>query len=101
MSVIDIVGIAFLALGTVFFAVGSLGLVRLPDVYTRLHALTKADNLGLGFVIIGLSVWAESWVVVAKMALIWGLVIVAGATACYLVAESARLSRVVPWRKSS
>ena len=101
MSVIDIIGIGFLVVGAVFFIAGSVGVVRLPDVYTRLHAVTKADNLGLGFVIIGLSVWAESWVVVAKMVLIWGLVIVAGATAGHLVAESARMAKIVPWRKSS
>ncbi len=101
MSVIDIVGVGFLTVGTVFFIAGSVGVVRLPDVYTRLHALTKADNLGLGFLIIGLSFWAESWLVIAKMVLIWGLVVVAGATSGHLVAESARMTKIVPWRKPS
>jgi multicomponent Na+:H+ antiporter subunit G len=73
--------------------------LRFPDVYTRLHALTKADNLGLGFVVLGLSLRAGSWVVVLKMLLIWSLVIVAGATASHLVAEAARTSNVPPWRK--
>jgi len=40
--------ILLLLAGAVFFLAGTLGLLRFPDVYTRLHALTKADNLGLG-----------------------------------------------------
>ncbi len=99
MSVIDVVSVLLLVAGTFFFLAGSTGVLRFPDVYTRLHALTKADNLGLGFFVIGLSLRADSWVVVVKMVLIWALVIVAGATAGHLVAEAARTSGVVPWRK--
>ena len=95
----DIIALGLLGVGAVFFIAGSAGVLRFPDVYTRLHALTKADNLGLGFVILGLALMAESWVVVAKMVVIWGLVIVAGATAGHLVAEYARMGRIAPWRK--
>ncbi|NIM31017.1 MAG: cation:proton antiporter, partial [Pseudomonas stutzeri] len=52
----DIVAAALVALGTAFFLAGTLGMLRFPDVYTRLHALTKADNLGLGFIASGLAV---------------------------------------------
>ncbi|MDZ4167996.1 MAG: monovalent cation/H(+) antiporter subunit G [Coriobacteriia bacterium] len=80
-----------------FFLAGSVGLVRFPDVYTRLHALTKADNLGLGLVSAGLALQSGSWIVAVKLLLIWLIVIVAGATACYLVASSARASGIEPW----
>ncbi|MBN2847656.1 MAG: monovalent cation/H(+) antiporter subunit G [Coriobacteriia bacterium] len=89
---------ALFAAGAFFFLAGSVGLVRFPDVYARLHALTKADNLGLGFVITGLAVGADSWIVVVKLYLIWLLVIVTSATACYLVANAARSSGLEPWR---
>jgi multicomponent Na+:H+ antiporter subunit G len=89
------------AAGGFFFMAGSLGLLRFPDVYTRLHALTKADNLGLGLTIAGLALRADDWVVVAKLALIWLFVAVAGATACYLVARAAYRSGVEPWRKEA
>lgn len=46
--------------GAFFFFAGTIGLLRFPDVYTRLHALTKADNLGLGLVVLGLVLQAES-----------------------------------------
>ena len=97
--IVDILSGVALAVGTFFFIAGSAGVLRFPDVYTRLHALTKADNLGLGFVVLGLSLRADSWVVVAKLVLTWSLVIAAGATASHLVAEAARTSGVEPWRK--
>lgn len=101
MTLTDIVSIALLSIGMVFFIAGSVGLLRFPDVYTRLHALTKADNLGLGFVVLGLSVRADSLMLVAKLVLIWALVVIASATTCHLVSRAARTSGVAPWRKRS
>jgi multicomponent Na+:H+ antiporter subunit G len=99
MSVRDVIVIMLLVIGTFFFAAGSIGVLRFPDVYTRLHALTKADNLGLGFFVVALSLHSESWSVAAKMGVIWALVLVAGATVSHLVAETARTSGVEPWTK--
>lgn len=99
MSTLDIIVIMLMAIGTFFFAAGSTGVLRFPDVYTRLHALTKADNLGLGFFVIALSLYSQSWTIAAKMFLIWVLVLVAGATVSHLVAETARTSGIKPWRK--
>jgi multicomponent Na+:H+ antiporter subunit G len=48
--VVEYLGMALLLVGAFFFFAGTVGLLRFPDVYTRLHALAKADNLGLGFV---------------------------------------------------
>ena len=52
--VLDIVTIAAVSAGAFFFLAGTVGLLRFPDPLTRLHALTKADNLGLGLVVLGL-----------------------------------------------
>lgn len=99
MGLLDIISGVLLVAGTVFFAAGSLGVLRFPDVYTRLHALTKADNLGLGCIVIALSLQADSALVAAKLILIWALVLVAGATASYVVARAARRSGIEPWRR--
>ncbi len=99
MNAADLVTIVLLTVGTTFFAAGSIGVLRFPDVFTRLHALTKADNLGLGFIVVALALRADSWIVAAKLLLIWVLVLVAGATSCHLVAEAARTSGVRPWSK--
>jgi multicomponent Na+:H+ antiporter subunit G len=97
MSILDVVSAGLLILGGAFFLAGTLGLLRFPDVYTRLHALTKADNLGLGLVVAGLAVQAESWAGVGKLALIWLLVLVASAFACHLVARAALRRGIAPW----
>ncbi len=54
MSALDVVSAVLLLAGGFFFLAGTVGLLRFPDVYTRLHALTKVDNLGLGFVVLAL-----------------------------------------------
>lgn len=97
MSILDAVSAGLLILGGGFFLAGTVGLLRFPDLYTRLHALTKADNLGLGLVVAGLAVQAESWAAVGKLALIWLLVLVASAFACHLVARAALRRGIAPW----
>jgi multicomponent Na+:H+ antiporter subunit G len=85
--------------GAFFFFAGTVGLLRFPDVYTRLHALTKADNMGLGLVTLGLALHAETWIAVLKLLLIWVLVMLSSAAACHLVARAALHADVHPWEK--
>ena len=89
MSAIDWLAAGLLAVGGFFFAAGTIGLLRFPDVYSRLHAVTKVDNLGLGFVLLALMLQAGDWLAVAKLGLIWLLALATAATAGYLVANSA------------
>jgi multicomponent Na+:H+ antiporter subunit G len=98
MILIDVAQAALLLAGLGFFLVGTLGLLRFPDVYTRIHALTKADNLGLGLVVFGLLLGAGSVPVALKLLLIWGLALVASATAGYLVSRAARRRGVRAWK---
>ncbi len=98
MSVLDVASVALLVAGAFFFLAGTVGLLRFPDVYTRLHALTKVDNLGLGFVVLALMLRADSAALVLELALIWVLALAASATAGYLVAGSALENGVRPWR---
>lgn len=86
---VDLLSALLILLGLVFFAAGSAGMLRFPDVYTRLHALTKADNLGLGLVVLGLALQADGVAPVLKLLIIWALVLIAGAAACHLVAQRA------------
>ena len=95
----DYLAAALLITGGVFFLAGTLGLLRFPDVYTRLHALTKADNVGLGLIIAGLAVQVESWAVVGKLLLIWVLVLLAGASVAHLVARGALQRGIQMWRR--
>jgi len=99
MTLNDYVSSILLILGAIFFLAGTLGLLRFPDVYTRLHALTKADNVGLGLLIAGLAVQAESWAIVGKLFLIWLLILLAGASVSYLIAKGAFRRGVRIWRR--
>ena len=75
--------------GLVFFLAGTAGLIRFPDAWSRLHALTKADNLGLGCIVLGVALQAESWAQVARLGLVWALVLVSAGTVAQLVARAA------------
>jgi len=99
MSLTEIITSVLLIAGAVFFFAGTVGLLRFPDVYTRLHALTKADNVGLGLVVIGLALQAESWALAGKLLLIWLLVLLAGASVAHLVAGAARQRGIKPWKR--
>ncbi len=99
MSVSDIITTILLIAGAAFFLVGTVGLLRFPDVYTRLHALTKADNVGLGLMVAGLALQAESWAVVGKLLLIWCLVLLAGASVAHLVTVVARQRGIKLWKR--
>jgi multicomponent Na+:H+ antiporter subunit G len=74
--------------GAFFFLAGTVGLLRFPDSLSRLHALTKADNLGLGFVAVGLMLTSDSVLAAAKVGLIWVVAMISGSTICFLLGRS-------------
>jgi multicomponent Na+:H+ antiporter subunit G len=75
--------------GAFFFLAGTVGLLRFPDTLTRLHALTKADNLGLGLVVLGLLPRMPDPLAAAKLLCVWLLVMLSGATVSQLIARVA------------
>jgi multicomponent Na+:H+ antiporter subunit G len=95
----DILTAFLLITGGGFFLAGTVGLLRFPDVYTRLHALTKADNVGLGLMVAGLALQAESWAVAGKLIMIWLLVLLAGASVAHLVAAAASQRGIKIWKR--
>jgi len=90
---------ALLVVGALFFFAGTVGFLRFPDIYSRLHALAKADNLGLGCVLLGLSLQADSLAAALKLLLIWPLVLAASATVSFAIARRADALGIVPWQK--
>jgi multicomponent Na+:H+ antiporter subunit G len=98
MSLFEWASAALISTGLVFFVAGTLGLLRFPDLYTRLHALTKADNLGLGFITAGLALYSGSWLVALKLGVIWILVMISSAVASHLIAQAALRKGPQPWQ---
>ena len=76
--------------GLAFYLAGSIGMLRLPDLYSRLHALTKADNLGLGLLVAGLALYSGNLFTTLKLVLIWLAVLAASAASAHLIARHAR-----------
>lgn len=94
-----IVSAALVTAGVGFMAAGVVGFVRFPDAFTRLHALTKADNLGLGLLVAGLALRAGMNRVSLVLLLVWVIMVVASATTCHLVARTALREGLSPWKR--
>ncbi len=86
---LNLVTVICVSLGAFFFLAGTLGLLRFPDTLTRLHALTKADNLGLGLVVLGLLPQVAWPLGALKLIAIWLLALLAGATVGQLLGFAA------------
>ena len=86
----DVVTVVLIIGGLAFFTAGTVGLIRFPDPVTRLRALVKADNFGIGLILLGLMAQADSVAVVGKLLLIWFLAMFATATNEALLASRAR-----------
>jgi multicomponent Na+:H+ antiporter subunit G len=86
----DIFTVSAVSAGALFFLAGTVGLLRFPDSLTRLHALTKVDNLGLGLVVLGLLPQTNGLFSALKLVSIWLLVQLSGAIVTQLVAGAVR-----------
>ena len=75
---LDALTILAVADGVFFFLAGTVGLLRFPDALSRLHALTKADNLGLGLIVLGLLFQATGLLAALKLVAVWLLALLAG-----------------------
>lgn len=89
-------GNALILLGLFFYLAASVGYLRFPDLYTRLHSVAKADNLGLGLVLAGLALQSGSLIATLKFALVWLLMLVASASVAYAIANRAKALKIEP-----
>lgn len=88
----DIAVVLFAAAGLLFFTAGTVGLLRFPDLRSRLHAVTKADTLGLGFVMLALALASDSLWAAAAFLLVWVLGMGAAAVAATLLGSGPEAS---------
>ncbi len=74
--------------GAFFFLAGTVGLLRFPDAMSRIHALTKADNLGLGLIALALMVTSGSVSTALKILLIWLVALAGSSSICFLLGRN-------------
>lgn len=88
MPLTDLFTVLCVSLGAFFFFAGWVGLLRFPDPLSQLHALSKADNLGLGLVVVGLLPQASWPFGVLKLIALWLVAILVGGATAQMLAEA-------------
>lgn len=96
MTPVEILAMALLALGGLFCVIGAVGLLRMPDFYTRMHAASVIETLGAGLVIAGLMLLAGLTLATAKLAILGLLIFFASPTATHALAKAAHERGIVP-----
>ncbi len=88
MLFVHILSTIMLLIGSFFFLVGTIGLIRMPDVYSKMHATTKCDTLGAGFIMAGLMLLTGFSGVTIKLLLIIVFIWLTNPTAAHIIAKA-------------
>jgi multicomponent Na+:H+ antiporter subunit G len=88
-------GAACLA-GALLCIVGTIGVLRFPDFYTRLHAASITDTSGAGLVILGMALMAPHWLVLVKLFCMLGFLMLTSATGSHALANAAHIAGLQP-----
>ena len=105
MTILSSLAVFFISLGLFFFFAGTVGILRLPDFYSRLHAAGKCDSLAAVLMIIGIALYNlqpftfEALLVSAKLVLIAVFVFITSPTATHAITEAALVLGVKPWTR--
>ena len=95
----DIAGTVMIGGGLFFMAVTAIGLIRLPDFYTRTHSVSKTETFGIGLVLIGLVLYEGATLVSLKIALGLLFISIANPVAAHVLARSALQVGIMPWTR--
>jgi multicomponent Na+:H+ antiporter subunit G len=95
----NIVAAVFCCIGTFWFLLGTTGLLRMPDIFSRLHPSTKCDTLGACSVIVGVAIYSASIWDILKLVLIMCFLLLSSATCGHAIGRSAVRRGIQPWRK--
>jgi multicomponent Na+:H+ antiporter subunit G len=97
----DEIGMVFLVIGVLFDLLGCIGLVRLPDVYSRLQAATKSVTMGTWLILMGVFFYSGGFTATGVKALICiFFIVLASPTGAHALARAAHISGVKLWEKS-
>jgi multicomponent Na+:H+ antiporter subunit G len=99
-DVLHIVGAVLALAGGVIAVLGAYGVLRFPDVYTRLHAASITDTAAATLLFVGLGLMSGLSLITLKLVICWIFLMIAGPTASHAVAAAAYSSGVWPWTRS-
>ena len=96
--VLDLLSWAAIVGGLFFMVVGAIGVLRMPDVYTRLHAAGMTDTMGAGLILIGLTLQAGPTLVAVRLMMVWVFLLFTSPISTHALARAALSGGVVPFR---
>lgn len=94
---LDVVSGVLVVLGALVALSGAVGLLRLPDFYTRIHAVSLTDTAGVGLVLLGLLLRAPDWAVGVRLVLVLAFLVLTSPTATHALAQAARKDGIDSW----
>ena len=97
-TMLDTLSWGAIGVGLLFTIVGAFGLLRMPDVYTRLHAAGMTDTMGAGLIALGLCLQAGLTLVTVRLVLIWAFLMITSPIATHALARTALSADVEPYR---
>jgi len=98
--ILDILSWISIAIGAFFVLVGGIGLIRMPDLFSRMHPAGILDTAGAGFLLLGFMLQSDGWMTAVKLALILVLLLVTSPVATHALAHAALLDGLKPWTKA-
>jgi len=105
-SILSVISAVLMVAGAFFFFTASIGMLRFPDFYTRMHAAGKGDTLGAFLMLSGMALYnlnagfsLFAFLVSVKIMLIAVFIFVANPTACHAITKAALDAGVTPWTK--
>lgn len=98
-GIIEILSTVFIAVGIFFMTTGAIGLLRLPDFYTRLHATGKCDTLGEVLVIVGCMIFQGWSFISVKLFFLMVFIFIANPVGTHALMKAAYVTGVKPWKK--
>lgn len=92
-------GGALMLVGTFFLLTGTVGYARLPDFFTRMHAIGKSDTLGAFLSMLGVACFTGWTLVSVKFVLVAVFILIANPTATHAMARAALQTGLRPWQR--
>jgi len=100
LGILEIVILLLVAAGTFFTFLAGFGILRMPDVYTRMHASTKAASLGAGLMLVAAALYFQDAAVTTRVALTTIFIFLTAPVAAHMLGRSAYLMNVEQWKGS-
>ena len=93
----EIIVASFLIIGSVFILLAAIGIVRFPDLFTRMHAATKASSFGVALMLIAVAIYFGNAWVIFEVVLVISFIYLTAPVACHMIARAAYFLNIPMW----